>query len=149
MTPRIVFVLLILSVVLIACSKTEIVKIDTSEPAKELNKSAETTAEKPAETSPLAPSTGGAAVTTEAGKTVKKCDDTDLNDPDIIGRVRLTFTDGTMQDFYDTCNDIILTEYICEGKEVKSKNVICQSECFNINVQDTSCAGCKVGFCVD
>ena len=150
MTPRTVFILLILSVFLVACSKTEVVKIDTSgaeTPAATTQAATTSAATTPSTT--IAPSTGGAPVATEEGKTVKKCDDTDLNDPETIGRVRATFTDGTTQDFYDICTDIILTEYLCVGKEVKSNNAICEHECFNIAVQDTSCPGCKVGFCVD
>lgn len=152
MNKGMIFVLVVLALFLFACSKTEVVKIDTS--SAETPAAATPAATTPASTAAtpsatIAPSTGGAAVATEAGKTVKKCDDTDLNDPETIGRVRITFTDGTTQDFYDACTDIILTEYICEGKEVKTKNAICNHECFNINVQDTSCAGCKVGFCVD
>ncbi|MEK6886372.1 MAG: hypothetical protein AABW88_00925 [Nanoarchaeota archaeon] len=149
MTPRNIFVLLILSVFLIACSKTEVVKIEGTPSEEPSTPATTTTPTANTTTTPIAPSTGGATIPTESGKTAKKCDDTDLNDPDIIGRVRITYTDGSMKDYYDTCTDIILTEYICEGKDVKSKNIICEKECFNINVQDTSCPGCKVGFCMD
>ena len=152
MTPRNIFVLLILSIFLIACSKTEVVKIDSSEPvqSESANQTANNTnAPASGETAPLAPSTGGAAIEQESGKIAKKCDDLDLNDPNTVGKVKVTYIDGSSKDYYDTCNDIVLTEYICEGKDVKSKNVICKKECFNINVQDTSCVGCKVGFCVD
>ncbi|MBS3115811.1 hypothetical protein J4482_04260 [Candidatus Woesearchaeota archaeon] len=152
MTPRMMFVLLILSVFLVACSKTEVVKIDTgsAEEPSTPKTTTEPNATTPSATEPIAPSTGGAAVAAEAGKTAKKCDDLDLNDPETVGKVIVTYTDGTTKDYYDTCTDIILTEYICEGKDVKSKNVICEKECFNVNVQNqASCPGCRVGFCVD
>lgn len=127
----IVALLLILTLFLAACAKTEVVQQPTETPATN------ETEEEPAP----APAPGEVVAT--------KCDDTDLDDPNSIGRVRVSYSDGSNKDYYDICNDIILTEYICSGNNVKTKNVICKKQCLNTNVQDKSCVGCKVGSCFE
>ena len=127
-----VVLLLVLTLFLVACAKTEVIQQPSETPSTN-----ETQAEEPTP----APAPGEVVAT--------KCDDTDLNDPNSIGRVRVSYSDGSNKDFYDICNDIILTEYVCNGNNVKTMNVICKKQCLNTNVQDKSCVGCKVGSCFE
>ena len=133
-TPGLVS-LLILTLFLVACAKTEVIQPPTETPPT--NQTSNQT-QLPVQPPPAA----GEVVAT-------KCDDSDLDDPTSIGRVRITYSDKSTKDYYDICNDIILTEYICSGNNIKTKNVICKKQCLNTKVQDPSCPGCKVGSCFD
>ena len=125
---------------LVACSSTSTVKIDESkQPAAPEEQAAASE-----------PTTGGAPVTTVEGKVAISCDDLYLNDPSSPGRVTVEYSDGTSEALYDQCpgQGAFLTEYVCEGKVAKSKNVVCKGACLSVNVKDQkSCPGCKVGFC--
>jgi len=134
-----IVILITLSLFLSACSKTEMINIGDS--VQEQSEQTEQPQQTETQTEVQTQTSGGVSVT--------KCDDSDLNDPLSVGRVRIKYADGTTKDYYDYCTDIILTEYICEGLNVKTKIAICENECFNIAVKDESCIGCKVGFCVN
>ena len=133
--------LVLLLVFLVACSPTNVVKIDDSTtPSDDTETPEDTTIE---------PSTGGVAAST-TGKVATSCDDTDLNDPDTLGRVTVTYDDATTEEFYDQCPGMgaFITEYICDGNVAKSVNGVCKSQCLSVNVKDQkSCPGCKVAFC--
>ncbi len=128
----------ITSLFLVACAKTQVVKIDQQPSA-------------PAPAANASPSDQGALVTVEGGKTATSCDDSDLDDPESVGRVRVQYDDGTSKDFYDDCpgDASILTEYLCKGNNVATRNVICKQACIKVLVKDPSCPGCKVGFCMN
>lgn len=121
----------VLSIVLIACSKTEVVKIGEQPSANNNASSAapSTTASQP---TPSAPTQKvPVADTNTTGKIAVKCDDTDGEDTTISGRVTVTYNDGSKKDYIDECpgDGNVQTEYICSGNDVKTKNTICKQIC--------------------
>jgi hypothetical protein len=138
--------MLALIVLLVACSQTTVVKSTTT--TSSTQSPTTTTPTTPAATNTTQPSTGGASVA--VNNTVTKCEDTDGNDAATIGRVRLTFADGTTQDFYDECpgEANFQSEYFCDGLNVKSKNNVCKDQCILAKVKDPACPNCKVGACM-
>ncbi|MBN2421251.1 hypothetical protein JXB27_03150 [Candidatus Woesearchaeota archaeon] len=135
--------LLVFAALIVACSETKVVQIDSNQPAE--------ASEQPAETQSESASTGTAVET--AGKIPVTCDDMDLDDQNELGVVEVTYSDGTSEKFYDFCpgkefgNDMIITEYICDGNQPKTKNYICsKSECMMFPVK--SDPGRQVGACI-
>jgi len=123
------FIVLILS--LAACSKTEIIKIgadgevieEASEEVME-EKAEEVVEEKTEEVME--------EVTGSAVKKAVSCDDTDGNDVESSGRVTVEYDDGSTEDFYDECpvpNERFITEYVCDGNNVKPINSFCDDFC--------------------
>lgn len=141
-----VIFLFALAVLLVACAETKVVQIDATQPSG-------TTETQDSETpATQEPASTGAAVNT-GGKVATACDDPDLDDQTQPGVVEVTYGDGTTEKFYDFCpgkalgNDLILTEYVCDGTQPKTKNHICgkYQSCIEINVQ--SDPGKRAGFC--
>ena len=120
MKKGMIFALIVLSVFLIACSKTEVIKIgqNNTAPAKTQQLSANQT---------KIP----AATTNTTGKVAVGCDDTDDDDFTTSGRVTITYNDGSKKDYIDECpgNSNIVTEYICKGNDVSTKLNICKQLC--------------------
>jgi hypothetical protein len=129
-------ILVLLSVLLIACGKTQVVKpgdTPVQPPEQPVNETAT-----PAETGPVE-------------NPIVKCADTDENEPTTVGRVKATYKDDTTKDFYDACigGSDVLVEYFCDGNTVDTQNYICEEACITVNVKDPSCVGCKVSACLD
>jgi len=130
MNKSLFLVLVVLSSILISCSKTEVVKIGEQPSASNNAPTATTPTEAPLisnSTTPKVP----AADTNTTGKTAVKCDDTDGADTTVSGRVTVTYDDGSKKDYIDECpgNGNVQTEYVCVGNDVKSKNTICKQLC--------------------
>jgi hypothetical protein len=147
---RLIF-LLALTILLVACAETKVVKLGNEQPSQATKQTTTTN------TTTSAPPVSGAAVDTK-GKVPTKCDDPDLDDPEMIGKVTVTYSDGSTENFYDYCpappenpkavNDLVVVEYICVGKEAKTKNHVCAKfkYCTMMNVKADP--GKKVGACL-
>lgn len=139
------FFLLAFAVLIVACSQAKVIDVTNQEPQN-------TEAQETANSTVSAEPGTGASVST-GGKVPVSCDDSDANDKAELGVVTVTYSDGSVEKFYDDCpgkdigNDMIETEYICDGNVVKSKNNICNKfeACLLVNVKADP--GKKVGFC--
>lgn len=115
MKGSLVLVLIALTLLLVACSKTEVVKLGEEAPV-------ETVDDTPIEPADISEITGRAV----------ECTDSDGEDIYTSGRVTVKYDDGTKSDFIDECpvkNENFLTEYLCDGNNVKPKNTICDKLC--------------------
>lgn len=113
---RQIITLVFLVLLLVGCTKTEII----SEPASEYDAQTteETTAAEP-------------KVNVMEEKLAKSCQDTDSGqDPTSKGTISGTWEDGTTYENEDDCfGGVFLVEYYCEGNQPKSKNYRCEIAC--------------------
>ena len=130
MTTRLMAILLVFSLLLMACSKTEVVKLDAANGAPANSVQTNTSSASSVSSEPAAKEP--AATTSTEGKTAVKCTDTDGDDVFTSGRVTVTYNDGSKKDFIDECpvnNEVFQTEYSCAGNDVKHKTNICDMFC--------------------
>ncbi len=130
-----IFIFLIAALFLVGCAKTAVVKIDEK---AEKNETTAVMEKKPAANESAAPTNQTAQpkvppqTTDITGKTAVKCQDTDADDKFTSGRVTVTYSDGSKNDFIDECpakNEVYQTEYVCVGNDVDSKLNTCKSPC--------------------
>lgn len=131
---------------LIGCSQTNVVKLDE----KKETTNTQIESSEPENTESDVVESIGAPVASATGKTPTSCDDTDLNDASVIGKVTVEYNDGTSETYFDNCvsDSNVMQEYLCAGTAVTSKNTICKNACLSVKVADqTTYPGKKVGFC--
>ncbi len=113
-------VLLVLSLLFVACAKTEVVKIDNSQP-----ENTTATAEQPVQAAP------GEVVPVKCARETAGNSNASRKVTDSSGKVTVTYSDGTTKDFIDNCpgNSNIQVKYDCSGNDVVSQNTICSQLC--------------------
>jgi hypothetical protein len=124
-TPTLIAVLIIFSLLFVGCSKTAVVKIDGTKENK-----TEAPAPKPVNQTPEPKQP--VQTTNVTGKVPVKCTDSDANDKFTSGRVTVTYSDGSKNDFIDECpvkNEVFQLEYVCDGNKEDSKINTCGSPC--------------------
>lgn len=109
-------------VFLVGCTQTEIVTEPIEVPVEDEESTEEVTEE------PAAEDTGE---TMEAKKVATSCEDSDGNDINEGGKVTITYSDGTTEEFFDECpgDANFQTEYICDGNNLATQNTICDNTC--------------------
>lgn len=127
------FVLLIvLSLLLVACSKTTVVKLDQPAQPAETKITQETSKTEKTEKTETSVQQPEQSIEPTSGLTPVKCEDNDGEDIYSSGKVIVTYSDKSTKTFIDQCpvqNENFQVEYVCAGNNVKIINSICDELC--------------------